>query len=96
MNAEETPLYFTSGGQTLFGWIHMPARERRIDVGLVVCKPFGYDAVCSHRSLRAFAAASAAIGLPVLRFDYAGTGDSSDPDADTDQIAAWSADSSFV
>ena len=92
MNAEETPLYFTSGGQTLFGWIHMPARERRIDVGLVVCKPFGYDAVCSHRSLRAFAAASAAIGLPVLRFDYAGTGDSSDPDADTDQIAAWSAD----
>ncbi len=76
----------------LFGWLHRPAGGAQADIGMVICKPFGYDAICSHRSLRAFAEAGAAIGLPVLRFDYAGTGDSGDIDPAADQIAQWTAD----
>jgi alpha-beta hydrolase superfamily lysophospholipase len=91
VNAGETPLYFESRGQTLSGWLYLPG-QKPADVGLVVCKPFGYDAICAHRSLRAFAAAGAAVGMPVLRFDYAGTGDSTDPAADADQIPLWSDD----
>jgi alpha-beta hydrolase superfamily lysophospholipase len=62
------------------------------DIGLVVCKPFGYEAICSHRSVRAFAEAAAALGVPSLRFDYLGTGDSADIDPMADQLAVWTQD----
>jgi len=61
-------------------------------VGLVICKPFGYEVMCSHTSLRAFADAAAELGLPALRFDYCGTGDSSDIDPQVDQLQVWTKD----
>jgi alpha-beta hydrolase superfamily lysophospholipase len=87
-----TPFYFQSQGAMLFGWLHRPSGGSRTDIGIVICKPFGYDAICAHRSLRAFADAGAAMDIPVLRFDYAGTGDSADIDPATDQIVQWTAD----
>jgi len=42
--------------------------------------------------VRAFADAAAAIGVPAMRFDYAGTGDSADMDPEADQLDAWSGD----
>jgi alpha-beta hydrolase superfamily lysophospholipase len=39
--------------------------------------------------MRSFADAAAALGIPTLRFDYAGTGDSSEIDPDADQIEIW-------
>lgn len=92
MNVTSIPLYFRSGTETLFGWLHRPAQPSRSDVGLVICKPFGYEAVCAHVSLRAFADACAACGATVLRFDYAATGDSSGEDSSADQMAQWCAD----
>ena len=61
-------------------------------MGLVICKPFGAEAMCGHRSLRAFAEMAAAAGVPALRFDYLGTGDSANIDPDADQIEAWCRD----
>jgi len=58
----------------------------------VVCKPFGYEAVCAHRSVRAFAETAASLGVPTLRFDYMGTGDSSEIDPQADQLEVWSKD----
>jgi alpha-beta hydrolase superfamily lysophospholipase len=84
-------LYFPAEAPRLFGWLHLPARAAS-DVGVVVCKPFGYEALCGHRSLRAFAEMAAAIGVPALRFDYSGSGDAADIDPDTDQIRLWGAD----
>jgi alpha-beta hydrolase superfamily lysophospholipase len=85
-------IYFDSGPHRLFGWHHGPAIGKSANIGLVVCKPFGYESICAHRSVRAFTEAAAALGVPTLRFDYAGTGDSSEIDAQVDQVATWTQD----
>ena len=46
----------------------------------------------SHLSVRAFAEAAAEVGVPALRFDYGGTGDSEDLAAEADQLVAWTQD----
>jgi alpha-beta hydrolase superfamily lysophospholipase len=92
MELVNEPLYFTSGDQQLFGWLHRSATASAATVGLVICKPFGYEALCAHRSIRAFAEAAAEQGIPTLRFDYLGSGDSADIDSDADQITAWTDD----
>jgi pimeloyl-ACP methyl ester carboxylesterase len=86
-------LYFDAADHKLFGWLHRPpAAAAKARVGLVICKPFGYEATCSHRSLRAFAEAAAELGVPALRFDYLGTGDSAEIESEADQLAVWSRD----
>jgi alpha-beta hydrolase superfamily lysophospholipase len=82
-------LYFDSGTHRLFGWYHRPNPDKPKDFAVVVCKPFGYEAICAHRSVRAFANAAASVGAPTLRFDYAGTGDSSEIDLQADQLEIW-------
>jgi pimeloyl-ACP methyl ester carboxylesterase len=84
--------YFDSGDHKLFGWLHQPPRKTVARTGLVICKPFGYEAICSHSSLRAFAEASAAVGVPCLQFDYLGTGDSADISPQADQLKVWTDD----
>jgi alpha-beta hydrolase superfamily lysophospholipase len=86
------PIYFGSGDHHLFGWLHWPSGETRTGTGLVICKPFGYEALCSYRSVRAFAEAAAALGVPSLRFDYVGTGDSEDIQPRAEQLEKWSQD----
>lgn len=61
------------------GWLHAgtgPLGPR--DTGVVLCAPLGHEAVWAHRAWRHLADQLAAAGVPVLRFDYAGTGDSAD------------------
>jgi dienelactone hydrolase len=62
------------------------------DLGVVLCAPFGYEAICAHRGMRAFAENLAASGMPALRFDYLGTGDSPDIDPRADQVEVWTND----
>ena len=85
-------LYFGPVEQQLFGWLHRPEPHKTTDLGLILCNPFGYEAICSHRSVRAFAEAAAAMGVSSLRFDYRGTGDSAEIDPSADQIALWTND----
>ena len=47
------PLYFGPEERPLFGWLHRAARPARL--GLVLCSPFGYEAICTYRVLRHFA-----------------------------------------
>jgi pimeloyl-ACP methyl ester carboxylesterase len=89
MTIETQPIYFKSGRETLFGWLHLPPRSARTGRGIVICKPFGYEAICAHGSIRAFADACASGGATVLRFDYAGTGDSSGGDSNADELSQW-------
>jgi alpha-beta hydrolase superfamily lysophospholipase len=85
-------LYFDSSGQRLFGWLHRPEEGTAANIGLVICKPFGYEAICAHRSVRAFADMGAAVGMHALRFDYLGTGDSADIAPEADQLEVWTND----
>ncbi|MEA3131923.1 MAG: hypothetical protein QOF46_3718 [Paraburkholderia sp.] len=68
-----------------FGWLH-PATGSS---GVVLCAPFGYDALCTYRGMRRLAERLAARGMPVLRFDYAGTGDAAGEASEPGCWRAW-------
>jgi alpha-beta hydrolase superfamily lysophospholipase len=89
VSCEARPVYFPSGRHTLFGWIHTARGPTPSDLGVVICSPFGYETICAHKSLRAFADTCAAAGVPALRFDYRATGDSTGTAGEEDQIAGW-------
>jgi alpha/beta superfamily hydrolase len=83
------PVYFGPVERPLFGWIHRPESGPHSSLGVVLCNPFGYEGICTHRTLRHFALSAAAAGIPALRFDYDGTGDSAGDDLDPDRLSAW-------
>jgi pimeloyl-ACP methyl ester carboxylesterase len=85
-------LYFDSSGRCLFGFLYPRTTTARTGLGLVICRPFGFEAVCSHRALRRFAERAAGDGMPTLLFDYAGCGDSAEIELEADQIAVWTGD----
>ena len=89
---ESEPIFFGAAKRPLFGWFHFPLHLEDVQghrLGLVICNPFGYEAICAHRSLKRFAQATADLGLPCLRFDYDGTGDSFGSDFDPERLQAW-------
>ena len=55
---------------------------------IVLCNPFGQEAIRCHRMLRVLADRLSRDGLHVLRFDYYGTGDSAGDDHEGD-IDGW-------
>ena len=69
---DESPYFFGPTG--LFGVRYLPAVTA--PTALVVCHPFGEEKLWSQRVLVNFARAMAARGIPVLRFDCRGQGDS--------------------
>jgi pimeloyl-ACP methyl ester carboxylesterase len=82
------PMYF-GGARPLFGWLHRSAPAGARDLGVVLVPPFGQEAISSHRTLRHLAEEAAAAGLPALRFDLDGTGDSAGDDRDAGLLPAW-------
>ncbi len=76
-----TPVMFDG----CFGWLH-PAAGRR---GVVLCSAHGSEELGVHRTWRMLAERLAAAGLPTLRFDYHGAGDSLGDDDDPDTVRAW-------
>jgi alpha-beta hydrolase superfamily lysophospholipase len=83
------PVYFSSGTRGLFGWLHAVSDDAAQSLGIVICKPFGFEAMSAHLSVSAFADAAADLGIPALRFDYGGAGDSQDLEPAADQLDAW-------
>jgi alpha-beta hydrolase superfamily lysophospholipase len=87
-------IYFGAPGGELFGWLHQPsARADRSQphaaMGLVICNSFGREELCAHRTLRHLAEGAATAGVPTLRFDYHGTGDSAGDLLDPQRTQAW-------
>jgi dienelactone hydrolase len=83
---EPRPLYFGEEGRPLFGWLHRCAAA---SLGVILCNPFGDENVRAHRSLRHLAIAISHAGIPVLRFDYDGTGDSAGHDLEPERVNQW-------
>ena len=84
-----SPLYFGDPAQPLFGWYHAPQTGPALDTSVVLCPSIGHEYVNAHRSVRHLADQLAARGLPTLRFDYHGTGDSAGSGGDPDRIEPW-------
>ena len=87
-----TATYFGGPEDGLFGWYHHGAEAPPRDCVAVLCPPFGAEYSSCHRTLRHLADALSRRGIPALRFDYHGTGDSPGNDLDPNRIARWQAD----
>ena len=72
------PLYLGDAERPLCGCLHLPAAGQGPVAAVLVCAPLGHEDQSTHRALRRWAGTLAEAGLPVLRFDYPGAGDSAD------------------
>lgn len=88
MTPSAVPITFQAGAGRCFGWFH-GARAPARGIGVVLCRPLGYEALCSYRTYTQLAQTLADAGFEVLRFDYHGTGDSAGGDTDPDRVSAW-------
>ncbi len=86
------PFFFGTTQRRLFGVHHppLPGAPRRRE-SVLLCAPFGQEAIRSHRLLRVLAERLARDGFHVLRFDPFGSGDSAGGDDGLD-LAGWQSD----
>lgn len=88
-DVQRHPLYFGEGANATFGWYHHAARPIARDCVAVLCSPIGPESTRSHRTVRHLADRLARAGIPALRFDYHGVGDSPGDERDPRRIEHW-------
>ena len=77
------PIHFGKSQSPLFGIHHPPsspptgAPAASRPGAVLLCNPFGQEAIRAHRIYAVLAQKLSRLGMHVLRFDYSGTGDSS-------------------
>jgi pimeloyl-ACP methyl ester carboxylesterase len=91
VTATPRPLYLQVEPDPIFTVLHTPAAESRRATGVVLCPPFGYEALCAHRSYLRWAEALADAGHAALRIDLPSTGESAGSPRDPQRLQAWSA-----
>ena len=79
---------FGSPERPLLGLFHPASDSPRDDRAVLLCNPFGQEAVRGHRMYRVLSERLARSGIAVLRFDYHATGDSPGTDEQGD-LAGW-------
>lgn len=94
--ATSQPFYFGKRERRLFGVYHPVLRPQVAQpdlpsTGVILCNPFGQEAVRAHRMLRVLADRLAQSGRAVLRFDPYATGDSAGDDSEAD-LDGWTDD----
>ena len=83
------PCWIRGDSVACFGWRHGAPDAPARDCVAIVCGPVGHEYTRAHRSLRHLADRLARAGIPALRFDYHGIGDSPGTDLDPGRVAAW-------
>jgi len=81
--------YVEEGSWPFFAWRHDDPGAPATGLVAVICAPIGSEYTRSHRSIRHLADRLARAGVPSMRFDYHGTGDSPGTDLDSDRVPAW-------
>jgi hypothetical protein len=76
------PFWIGPASRRMYGAFH--GATGPATVGVVLVPPLLHEQPCSRRFLTEVAGELAALGLPCLRFDFHGTGDSGGVDADVD------------
>jgi len=90
MNGATHAFRFGLPGEQRYAIFHEPAAAPRAEA-VLLCNPFGQEAIRSHRLFRVLAERLARAGFAVLRFDYRGTGDADGDDEDGD-LPRWTDD----
>jgi uncharacterized protein len=83
--------FFGPPERRLFGTFHPARGGAARSEGLLLCNPFGQEAVRVHRLYRVIAERLTRSGFDVMRFDYFGTGDSAGADAEG-ELEGWARD----
>lgn len=86
-----TPFFFGPSQHRLHGVYHPPSGATRHGLQVLLCAPFGQEAIRTHRLHRLLAESLAGQGMHVMRFDYLGTGESSGDDT-AGSITQWQND----
>jgi alpha-beta hydrolase superfamily lysophospholipase len=81
-------VYLDVEPDAVFGMLHAPAAAPRA-TAVLIAPPWGWDAVASYRSLRAWAQHLARAGHMTLRFDFPASGDSGGAPGDAARLEAW-------
>lgn len=81
--------YLQTDPNPTFATVHVPAAGARSSVGVLLCPPFGWSELCTHRSRRAWADQLAQAGHPALRIDLPATGDSTGSLSSARLLDAW-------
>jgi pimeloyl-ACP methyl ester carboxylesterase len=84
----EAVQYLRCGGQRIFS-VHHTAIEPARDVAVLLCPPFGWEEVCSHRIVREWSLRLACAGHASLRWTLPGFGDSTGTPHDDDLLDTW-------
>ena len=87
MSGRLTPMRLTFHGRELFVLYQpttAPSRARTV----LMCNPFGQEAIRAHRFYRVLGDRLSGAGFDVVRFDYFGSGDSAGDDEDFDLLGA--------
>lgn len=85
------PFMFGDCDRQLFGVLHKSESGQDCKRAVLVCSPFGREAIRVQRLQRVLAERLAREGFSVLRFDYYGAGDSHGRDVEVD-LGGWCAD----
>lgn len=80
--------HFGPAERRVFGLLHLAEGDSPDERAVLLCNPFGQEAVRSHRFYRVLAERLARVGIATLRFDYHATGDSPGDDLAGD-ITGW-------
>ena len=83
------PAFLADAAPAFFAWTHHAPEAPPRGLVAVICGPIGSEYTRCHRSLRHLADRFARAGIPAVRFDYHGTGNSPGTDLDPGRVPAW-------
>jgi len=87
LHTELEAIWFGAADAPLAGFLHHPPGATR--GAAIICPPFGYEEVCSHRTLRYLATRLAEQGILTLRFDYEGQASSGGESGSPAALGQW-------
>jgi pimeloyl-ACP methyl ester carboxylesterase len=84
------PLFFNAEPQRLFGVYYQPSENTGVGPAVLICPPIGNEYVRSYNAIRKLCERLSQNGVPVLKFDYCGLGDSYG-DGSESNVGEWRA-----